>query len=277
MQHMEESVQQFLSQPWYLLVFAVIGGAYFVYTNFKEGMDSVNKNDVTYRYAKDSTLTNEQAFALALDAVMTAYWEVDNNTLAFTHNGKKPYHFEKYMDGWFINTKEGYEDLTQYFLEDGRRSYFNFIYPLFKNAPKAEWQAKMAAEYGDNERAYNILARLAEYDVTSALLQNGIISDVKDMEIGVLGWDVSTLIGQARRAYTAGLITEAEAWQTITAAKQMALQHFNSWEDFGRSLVIGMALDYYQQDGTFFEDYIETYHQVAQDTESPWQRMAWGK
>jgi hypothetical protein len=239
------------------MVLNIVG--YFVFANFKggiksfkEGMDSVNKNEVTYRYAKNSTLTEFELFALALDAVITAYWEVDNNTLDFTHKGKKPLNFEKYMSGWFIDTKAGYEELRDYFFEEGRRSYFDFIYPLYKNNPKEEWEVKMQEKYSGAARPRAILARLSEHDVVRALMQEGIIDNEEDIKIGMMAWDISVLIGQARRAYTAGLVSELEALQTIERAKQMAVKNFNSWKDFGRSQVIGMALDYYRQDDDFF-------------------------
>lgn len=272
---MSEEILVFFNQPWYLILFAIVGGAYFVYTNFKEGMDSVNKNEVSYRYSEKTTLTDGQLFAIALDAVMTAYWEVDNDTLAFTHKGKKPHHFDKYMSGWFIDTKEGYEDLTKYFFEDGRRSYFNFIYPLFKNVPQEQWSTRMAEKYGETERPYKILSRLNEKALVEILIQEGVIDTEADLAIGVMGWDISTLVGQARRAYTAGLVSETEALHTIERARQMALANFKSWKEFGRSQVLGMALDYYQHDDGFFNDYIETYKQVFIDTESPWNTTLW--
>lgn len=278
---MLETIQEFLSQPWYLIVLAVV---VFIYANFKdgvksfkEGMDSVNKNDVSYRYAKKTTLTDDEQFAIALDAIMTAYWEVDNNLLTFTHKGKKPHHFDDYMNGWFINTKEGYEDLRKYFIHEGRRSYFDFIYPLYKKVPSTEWSAKMEAMYGNADRPRKILSRLSEHKVIDTLIKQGVITNESEMDIGVLGWDVSVLIGQARRAYTAGLVSEQEALSTIKTAANMARKNFDSWKEFGQSQMIGMALDYYHHDDTFFNDYIETYHQVTTDTQSPWNTIPWKK
>jgi hypothetical protein len=272
---MSEIIEPFLSQPWYLLLFALAGGAYFVYENFKQGMDSVNKNEVSYRYAKEGVLGEGEQAAIALDAVMTAYWEVDNNTLSFTHKGKKPHNFNKYMSGWFIDTTDGYGELRDYFLTDGRRSYFNFIYPLYKSEPKNNWPAKMMSEYGNADRPCKILTRLSEYKVIDELVRKGVIQSEAEMSLGVVGWDVSVLIGQARRAYTAGLVTEEEARDTIAKAAKMARDNFGSWQDFGKSQVIGMALDYYHHDDTFFNDFIETYHQVMRDAESPWKTVVW--
>lgn len=278
---MPEAIQSFLSQPWYFIAIGVVGGAYIAYgffknarSSFQEGMDSVNKNEVAYRVARKSTLSGQQQFAIALDAVMTAYWEVDNNTLSFTHNGKKPHQFETYMTGWFISTAEGYRDLRDSFLANGRRGYFSFLYPLFKDVPRAEWSTRVSAEYGDAERPRAMLERLGA-GVAEELVRRGVLESEADMELGVLGWDASVLIGQARRAYTAGLITEDEAWDTIETARHMVCQTFGSWRDFGRSQVIGMALDSYRKNDTFFNDFIETYQQVAVDAESPWQRMRW--
>lgn len=272
---MSDILKFILDQPWYvlLLVFGSVG--YFLYANYKSVLSFGSAEDVSYRYAKDTELNEEQQFAIALDAVMTAYWEVDNNILSFTHNNEKPNQFDQYMNGWFINTKEGYQELTQYFLHEGRRSYFDFIYRLYTDTPKNQWQAKMLERYGNNTRPYKMLERLSEHNVVDALIQKGVIKSESDLSIGVIGWDISTLVGQARRAYTAGLVSKEESLNTIKIARKLAVDHFNSWQAYGRSQVIGMALDYYRHDDKFFNEYIATYKSVLHDRKSPWNKMEW--
>ncbi|MFV0539878.1 MAG: DUF1266 domain-containing protein [Aestuariibaculum sp.] len=268
-------MSEFLSHPWAKYVIGAIALIAWGYRYFKQGQSSASEGLITQ--SKASSLTQGQQFSIALDAIMSAYWLVDNNILEFTHNGKKPRDFNRYMEGWYINTREGYLDLTNYFLTDGRRGYFDTIYPIFKNEPKEIRYTKLEEVYGNNDRAKRMLERLDKHNITAYLQTQGIIEFESDIEIGSMGWDISNLVGQARRAFTANLISEAEAWEIINKATQMAKNNFNSWEDFGRSQLIGMTMDFYGKDNGYCKEYIQLYRNILTKPDSPWNTIAWKK
>ncbi|MFV0565088.1 MAG: DUF1266 domain-containing protein [Flavobacteriaceae bacterium] len=268
-------MSEILSHPWAKYVIGAVVLILWGYRYFKQGRNSASEGLITQ--SQTSTLTKTQQFSMALDAIMSVHWSVDNNILPFTHKGKKPRDFDAYMKGWYINTREGYLDLTNYFLNDGRRGYFNTIYPIFKNEPKETWYTKLETEYGNNDRAKRMFDRLGKHNIIAYLQTQGIIEFESDIEIGSMGWDISTLVGQARRAFTANLISEAEAWEIIGKATQMAKNNFNSWDEFGRSQLIGMTMDFYIKDNGYCTEYINHYRSIRSNPNSPWNTLAWEK
>jgi len=271
-------MQEIFSHPWFKYVIGGIAIALYAYKHFSKGVQEAKSEPAKFSKAKNSDLTEKQTFSLALDSVMTAYWEVDSNTLSFTKNGKKPMSFKKYMKGWFIDTRDGYLSLANHFLNDGRRGYFNTIYPIYKNEPKNNWKEKMDQAYpGGNDRAFKILDKFDKYQLIDDLKAKGIIEFDSDIEIGALGYDVAIAIGQARRAFTAELISEQEAWDIINIATDLAKEKFNSWEDFGRSHMIGYALDVYKLKGwaDYYEEYNHLYKSIKENTDSPWNTIEW--
>jgi len=271
-------MQEILVQPWFKYVVGGIAIAFFIFKHFNKGVQEAKNEPAKFSASKTSDLTENQLFSMALDSVMTAYWEVDSNTLSFTKNGKTPMSFKKYMKGWFIDTRDGYLSLTDHFLNHGRRGYLNTIYPIFKNEPKNSWEEKMAQAFPNgNDRAYKILDKFDKYSLIDELKSKGIIEFDSDIEIGALGYDVGMAIGQARRAFTAELISEKEAWDIINTATELAKQNFTSWDDFGKSHMIGYALDVYKLKGwtDYYQEYIHLYKSIKENADSPWNTLEW--
>jgi hypothetical protein len=63
--------------------------------------------------------------------------------------------------------------------------------------------------------------------------------DLRDKDIAA--WDWGRLVNVARWSYTAGYITEAEAWYYIKYANHQARTRFDSWEDFSQNYILGRA------------------------------------
>ena len=273
-------MQELFSNPWFK--YSIIGFfiAMWAYRYFRQGMKETSSAPVKFSASESSPLSDNQKFSIALNAVISSYSNVDTNTLGFTKNGKKSKRVDTYMKRWRINSREGYMDFTNYYFDDGRRAYFNFIYPLYKSAPREEWAAKMQEEYGDNDRAQRILTVFDKYKLVDFLKSEGIIEFDSDIELGSMGWDISNLVGQARRAYTVGLISEEEAWEIIGKATNMAKEKFNSWEEFGKSMIIGFSIDMFKRkdiEAHYFEDCLRIYKLTMTDPKSPWNTISWQK
>ena len=56
---------------------------------------------------------------------------------------------------------------------------------------------------------------------------------------GIKGFDLARSMCLARWGYTAGLLSEEEAWQAIMLAAQDSQRIFDSWEEFGTSYLVG--------------------------------------
>lgn len=266
--------------PWYgyiIPIFLIISVGYKYFTKIKSvvvGGGIADIFDVEFRKSPDSNLTKNQLFSLALDAIVTECWKVKTNTLAFNKVGD----FDEYMQNWGIDTREGYLGMKDYFLEDGRRGYFDFIYSMIKNEPQEKWNEIMTKKYGQNDRAERYLKLLSPgKDNSMELLKHkGFIDFDSDVEKGILGYDVSMAIGQARRAYSADLISEKEAWEIINTATKMAQETFSSWKEYAKSHIIGFALDMGARNrGSYREMYYHLYKQVLENPNSPWNTIEW--
>lgn len=273
-------MQELFAHPWFK--YAVIGIiiALYLFRYFRQGMKEADNEPVKLSYSSSSTLSDQQKFSIALHAVLSAYNGMDLNILEFSKNGKISKRLTPYLQGWGIDTRESYLELTNYYFNEGRRTYFEVIYPIFKSVPREEWDAKMREHFQGNERAERILNSLDQHKMTDILKSHKIIEFDSDMEIGSMGWDICNLVGQARRAFTAQLISEAEAWEIIDRASKMAKENFNSWEEYGRSLSIGFALDMYKHPmygEEYFTDYLKSYKTIMTNPKSPWNTISWQK
>lgn len=267
-------MQMFENLPWYGYVIFAIAIVSYAYRYFKIGKkeyDAPDKVDAKFKKSLDSKLVNEQLFAIAFYTPISEWWKANTNTLSFlTAKEIKPY-----LEGWGIDTQEGYWELTEYFMKDGRRWYFDFISQMVKNVPKQKWNDLMEQKFGSNERAYRYLKLLGTGEALDTLKQKGIFTFDSELELGVAGYDAAILVGQARKAYTANIISGEEAWKVINFAKRLALDHFSSWEDFGKSFALGFSLDMKADYNTYKEEVYHIYKQVLEKSDSPWNTITW--
>ncbi|NQX98388.1 MAG: DUF1266 domain-containing protein [Flavobacteriales bacterium] len=260
--------------PWYGYVILLIAIASYAYRYFKTGKDAYDApDDIKVKFKKDpnSNLTPEQLFSLALDPVTNEWWKVNTNTLFF----KKGIRAKNYIEGWGIDTKEGYWDFANYLKEGGRRWYFDFIYNMVNNDPEENWDELMNQKYGENERAQRYLNFIKTGKVQGILKQKGFITFDSEIEIGVAAYDASVLIGHARRAYTYEIISEEEAWEVIGFATKLAKENFSSWEEFSKSYILGFTLDIRDRKDGYLEEMYGIHTQVLENPASPWNTINW--
>ena len=139
-----------------------------------------------------------------------------------------------------------------------------------KNQPKESWEEMMESYFGDNERAFHYLKVLKSNNVLNELKQNGLITFEDEMDLGIVGYDAALLVGHARKAYTTGIITEEEAFKVIKFARELTLSSLNSWEEFGKSFIIGFAFDQQHRERSYRKEVYHLYKQVLENPESPW-------
>lgn len=268
-------MQMFQNLPWYTYIIIGVFIISFLYRTYKKGRQLIGVDadltDPVFRKSKESNLTQEQLFSISLYTVIAEWWEADINTLKYRNKSR----IKPYMEGWGISTKEGYWDLTNYFMEDGRRWYFDFIFDMIKTKPESEWNTLMKEKFGDNNRAERYLNDLKSNQTINILKSNGFITFDSEIEIGVIGYDAAMLVGQARKAYTYELISEDEAWKVINFATQLAKNNFSSWEEFGKSFILGFTLDMGTADKTYVEEVRHLYKQILANPKSPWNTIQW--
>lgn len=267
-------MQMFENLPWYgyvILAVAIFSYGYRYFKKAKEGHDEADLKKVKFKSSDESTLSKEQQFAIALYTPISEWWGADTNTLTFLDVKSS----KRYLQRWRIDTREGYWDLTEYFMKDGRRWYFDFIYNMIKTEPEEKWNTLMTDYFGDNERAFRYLKSLKTDKTLNLLKQKGFFAFDSEMDLGIVGYDAATLVGHARKAYTANIITEEEALKVLKFARELALAHFSSWEQFGKSFILGFALDQSHADVSYREEVYHLYEQVLEHPESPWNTLNW--
>lgn len=267
-------MQMFENLPWYSYVILAVAIGSYAFRYFKIGKkeyDAPDLDKAKFRKSSNSDLNAKQRFAIAFYTPISEWWKADTNTLTFL-NAKK---IQPYLEGWGIDSPDGYWGLTEYFMKDGRRWYFNFIQNMIKNAPSEQWSNLMYEKFGNNERANRYLELLSTGEAVNKLKQKGILTFDSELELGVAGYDAAILVGQARKAFTGNIISEEEAWKVIEFARAMAVEHFSSWEDFGKSFVIGFELDMKADYDDYKEEVFHLYKQVVESPESPWNTLKW--
>ncbi len=267
-------MQMLENLPWYgyVIFFVAIGSyAYRYFKTAKSGYDEPDLKQPKFIKSDHNGVSGDKLFSLSLDAVITEWWGANTNTLEFV-KGRRA---KNYLEGWGIDTTDGYWGLTNYFMEDGRRWYFDFISNMIKTEPEENWGKLMDDKFGDNERAQRYLNLLKSGTALNSLKSNGFITFDSEMELGVAAYDASVLVGQARRAYTAGLISEDEAWKVIDFATQLAKDNFSSWDDFATSYAIGFALDIRDRKDGYIQEMNHMLKQVKESPNSPWNTINW--
>ncbi len=267
-------MQMFQNLPWYgyvLLAIGIVSYAYKYFKTAKEGYDEADLKKAKFKVSENSTLTKEQLFSIALYTPLSEWFGAETNTLHFVSQKVA----NNYLERWQMHTKEGYWGMAEYFMKDGRRWYYDFIYNMIKTQPEAQWDSLMTNHFGANERAFNYLKVLKTNKVQNELKQKELLTFDSEMDLGIAGYDAAILVGQARKAYTANIITEEEAWKVINFATQLAKENFSSWEQFGKSFIIGFAFDQQHREKSYREEVYHIYQQVIENPESPWKILNW--
>lgn len=90
---------------------------------------------------------------------------------------------------------------------------------------------------------------------------------------GIFGWDYSRYIALCRWGYSAGYISEDEAWRMIMPVAWRLQEEFDSWEDLGRNYLMGREFWGGGADSAYkFED---AYQRLIDMPSSPWNRYDW--
>ena len=79
----------------------------------------------------------------------------------------------------------------------------------------------------------------------------------------------------ARMCLESKFINEAEFWQFVDVADEVAHQSLTSWEDFGKSYIIGLCL--WGANGYEVKHQVREVNKLLEDPKSPWKTFPFGK
>ena len=94
------------------------------------------------------------------------------------------------------------------------------------------------------------------------------------MPQSAIAWDLVRVVNLGRWAYLCGYISENEMWQTMQVAADTALEHFSSWEEYGRSFIMGRGVLAWRSD-RLAETAYEIVELLLKNSESPWKQSMW--
>lgn len=267
---------EFLSSiPWYAYPIFIVALFYWGRHYYKgirkfiKGEES-ESIEVVFREDPESHLNERQLFSLALCAANTEYMEDYQNVLG-THEEILELN-RNHILVWGIDSKEGYWETANYFMEGGRRVYFDFIMQIMETQPEDQWDTLVEEKYGDNRHVQTMLKDLKSGVTKDRLKEKGIIIFDSEIELGIAAFDIAFLVEHAKFAYSSQYITEQEAWRVINFATELAREQFSSWEDFGKSQAIGISI---VTTDPYAEDMLNLIKQVIEDPESPWNTINW--
>lgn len=92
---------------------------------------------------------------------------------------------------------------------------------------------------------------------------------------GILAWDLDRFVALCGWGYIAGYLTEAEAYSYMMPAAITLQSSYGSWEELGRSHIIGRQFwSQEQTQATGFRN-MQAYQTLISSPRSPWARIPW--
>ena len=187
--------------------------------------------------------------------------------------------------------------ILDWFLAEGHRTIFNAIWPIMKTVTDAQARQEAilalynerfrqaAAQAGSDSEINSIkeqyeteYAKAAEFCNNLTELMNGprandpfVAFNEKNIDNGILAWDMGRLVTVTRCAFDAGYIDEQTAWDYIRKAWQLASEEYSTWDELGVAYLIGRGMwsgDSFTLIGMY--DFTE---RCLKDENSPWKTI----
>ena len=110
--------------------------------------------------------------------------------------------------------------------------------------------------------------------IVKSILENG-WCPIGKLPQSTIAWDLVRVVNLGRWAHLCGYINEDEMWQVMQITADTAQKHFSSWEEYGRSFVLGRGIWHGEPQDS------ETAHEIVtlllENEESPWKQVNWEK
>lgn len=224
------------------------------------------------RLKSNSKLSEEQYKKLSIGSLYAYQQGGYLNTLTLDIKDRLPTLLGKW---WGISSARDAEETLEYLCGKGYDYYFPYVYKAFLLNDEQEqddvFQQNMTNQE-DYDKAVEQLKNLKE--TYEELIETGTIASKEDLaRYGALGWDAGRLNFMARACYDANYISEAQAWEYIDKAYEMAHSRFTSWHDMAMSYVIGRAL--WGGTGHFNSGMKHSADDLLSQPNSPWVQMKW--
>jgi hypothetical protein len=164
-------------------------------------------------------------------------------------------------DWWGVTNKETLLRTMRSLQKGGHRRQFEQLGVEVESLSEDQFQQRLTAAKG-NEQGYRDLQLVREHYK-------------KLGPKSLLAWDYGRYVALARWGYQAGFLTETEAWELIMPAARKLQKTYDSWEDFGKTYLIGREFWSVEQTKLNGQLYSNGYKKLLTEPRSPWNRHPW--
>lgn len=196
---------------------------------------------------KHANTTDDEYRKIAIGALYSEQQTAYINSLT-TGLGKSQ--IRKLLSEWWsIDDTEDAKENLDYLKNKGFRFYFNAVLKAYKSANPKDQEKILIEAFDpadesyeeDVQKAYDQLTSLQE--TWEELTQNDIIKSIDELEkYNNIGWDCGRLVFLSRLCFDAGYISEEETWAYINRAYELAIPHFENWQELSKSYIIGRGM-----------------------------------
>lgn len=225
---------------------------------------------------KNATESKEEYRKIAIGAMYSEQQTAYINSLT-TGLGKTSIK-ELLSKWWDISNTEEAKDSLNYLQNKGFRYYFQTVLKAYEITDEETQKEIIMSGFDENkekyeediQKAYHQLINLQE--TWQELIQNNIISTKNELaKYNNIGWDCGRLVFLSRLCFDANYISENDAWDYINKAYELAKQHFNTWQEFSKSYIIGRGMWGGKECAN--EGIMSIAEELLKNEKSPWVQM----
>lgn len=178
--------------------------------------------------SKKGELPKEKQRLLVYGAILSSRNKMSFDELKIDKESSK----KVLKDGWDTTSKEAAIETLEWLVNEGHRIEADEVFEVIK--------AGKGGDYPELKKTIKLYDKANSTMKTQLGFKDESFNNVKT----VAAWDTDRLVTVARWCYSAGYITEEEAWKYVDKAVAMAQSSFNSWEEYYISCVYGRAIAY---------------------------------
>lgn len=256
--------------PWYAYVFFGLALTMFlvqIVLKVKGAATQLLRTSKSYRRSATPESDPNRRFALAVGAINGE--QLTANVDSLETGVERQRLIQGLSENWDVTSSESAQSTIDWLLREGHRVYFKDVVAIARG-PKNGWR-QAAQKFDEPDR---VLEYVEHWSETEAELRSaGMLTSEQDVARGIASWDFGRAINVARMAYDAGYLSRDEAWAAISQAAALARPAFASWEELGRSYILGRAM--WSGAGMTLDGLIDITKKLLVDAESPWTEIRW--
>ena len=177
----------------------------------------------------DGGLDESQLRLLAFGAPMLVYNDENVDSIACAEEDVET--IRNTIENWWnVTDKESTLDIVRWLLEEGHHAEAD---EALEELRKRGLENISQEERDDEENKMGDVCLIME-----SMTENGWCPENR-MPESVIAWDLVRVVNLARWARLCGYLNDDEMWQIMQTAADTALHHFSSWEEYGRSFIMG--------------------------------------